>query len=109
MSIPVIRLVVATLDSFAPILTGDVARVVGESGAYSVRLPDVQFKAAGTVSSKTRVGVVLVGNPFVAVGLSIDPFEIVRTLRITVARSIGSSSLQNQTIHILGNEVNSPY
>ena len=60
--------------------------------ALAVGLPDVELEAASPVVTDTGIDVVVAAGPVLAVGLSVDPLDIVRTLGVTVPSPVRGAS-----------------
>ena len=90
--LPVAGTVVAASDTFALRLGVVGARMAGEGLGELVGLPNVQFGAAGAVETRSGIGVAGHRHPILAVGLAVDPFDVVRTLSVAVSRSVFSAS-----------------
>jgi hypothetical protein len=64
--------IVTTILAMAASLSFHFARVHGESSAVPVRLPDVNFRAAGSVVAKACIVIGVAGLPVFDVGLTLD-------------------------------------
>jgi len=84
---------VTTFSTFATVLSVNGAYVRSVGSRDRVGFPNVHFITASTIVSDSRVWIVGAWFPLLAVGLSVDPFEIVRALRVTVTSTIFSTSL----------------
>jgi len=66
--------------------------VRGVRGGERVGLPDIHLRAAGSVLATPRIGIVRRGLPAVKVGLTIDPFDVVRALSIAITSTVLGTS-----------------
>ena len=81
----------AAVDTIAPGLLGDLARVRGVGGGVEVGLPDVHLGAAGAVLSGSRAAVG--ATPAINVGLAVDELDVLRALAVAVARAVLGAGL----------------
>jgi len=84
----VLAVVVAAVDALAAVRPLRRARVHRHLRRDLVRLPDVELRAARAVLAVARVRVRLGAVPADHVGLTRDPLEVVRALRVAVARAV---------------------
>jgi len=64
----------------------------GYSSRNGVCFPNVHFSAARSMTSDSGIGIVTGRSPAINVTLTVDEFQITRTLGVTVSSSIFSSS-----------------
>ena len=62
--------------------------MVGVGAALTVGFPDVELEATCSVVADAGIDVVVAAGPVLAVCLSVDPLDVVRTLSVTVARAV---------------------
>ena len=72
--------------------------MVGVGAALTVSLPDIELKAAGSVVAHTSIAVIVTTYPVLTVGLSVDPFDVVWALSITVSSAVGWASLVTRVV-----------
>mmetsp|Transcript_4910 Transcript_4910/g.8341 ORF Transcript_4910/g.8341 Transcript_4910/m.8341 type:complete len:500 (+) Transcript_4910:1504-3003(+) len=86
-AVGVVRVDIPALRALALRLPHHGARVRGVRRRDRVRLPDVELRAARPEAPGARVGVRVGGFPLLVVGGAVDELDVVRALRVAVARA----------------------